>query len=141
MKNFIQLSILFILLGTFYACSKKVAFGISEVVPAAQATAKIKKDKNKNYEIDLRINHLASPDRLVPPMEFYVVWISTENNGIKNIGQITSTSSFMSSTLKGTLKAVTSFKPREIFITAEENASVQWPGSMVVVRSESIDIN
>ncbi len=140
MKKLILLPAAFIMLFTLNSCSKKIAFGVSQAAPAAEAVAKIKKDKNKNYAIDLSVKHLASPDRLTPPRKYYVVWMVTESNGTKNIGQIKSSSSIISNTLKGSLKTVTSFKPMEIFITAEDDANIQWPGSMVIIKSDAIDI-
>jgi len=140
MKKIIFLSAAFLMLLALNSCSKKISFGISQVAPAAEAVAKIKKDKNSNYAIDLKVKHLANPDRLTPSRKYYVVWMVTESNGTKNIGQIKSSSSLISSTLKGSLNAVTAFKPVEIFITAEDDAGIQWPGTFIVLKTESIKV-
>ncbi|MEP7277362.1 MAG: hypothetical protein ABI813_01855 [Bacteroidota bacterium] len=122
----------------FQSCgTTKMVFANSSVVPAAEGSVKVKKDKNNNYDIDLNVMRLADPKRLSPPAKVYVVWMETERNGTKNIGQITSKDGLFSSTLRSSLHTKTPFKPTEIFITAEEEADRQYPGSMVVLRTNS----
>jgi hypothetical protein len=69
-----------------------------------------------------------------------VVWIETKVSGIVNIGQLESSSGLFSSTLKGSLETVTSFKPSEVFITAEDSPYIQYPGRLVVLKSESFGV-
>lgn len=138
MKNRFRLFTGFIVVITFLSlflasCSKKVSFAPSSIVPAAEGYAKIKKDENKNYSISVSITNLARPDKLQPPREVYVVWIDTEDNGTKNIGQLRSSSSFFSDGLTGELTTVTPFKPIRIFITAEERASTDRPNMQAVL--------
>lgn len=99
-KNYLFFLLSFVLILSVSSCSHKIAFATSSVVPAAEGTVKIKKDKNKNYSIDIEIEHLADPSRLQPPETDYVIWIKTESNGIKNLGQLRSSSGFFSSTRK-----------------------------------------
>jgi hypothetical protein len=117
------------------ACSRKMNFTRSVVVPTAEGDVKIKKDRNNNYEIHVFVLHLAQPDKLQPPKNTYVVWMETREDGIKNIGQLKSSSGFLSKTLKASLSAVSSFKPRRIFITAEEAADIQHPGLQTVLTT------
>lgn len=119
------------------SCSRKVSFQTSQIVPAAQGSVKVKKDDNNNYKIDLNIIRLADPKRLSPSKELYVVWIKTEQNGTKNIGQLKTSSGFLSKTLKSSLETVSSFKPTQVFITAEDNASVQYPAGEVVLTTDN----
>ncbi len=121
---------------TFSSCARKMSFQISSVVPAAEGTVKIKKDKNSNYNIDLNVMRLASPDRLNPPKEFYVVWMNSDNNAAKNIGQIKTSSSLLSKTLKSSLETVSTINPTGFFITAESDANVQYPGEQVVLKTQ-----
>lgn len=116
------------------SCSQKINFQTSTVVPAAKGTVKIKKDKNKNYAIDVNVTNLAEPKRLDPPKSIYVVWIET-NSGIKNVGQMKSSSGFLSSGLKASLSAVSPFKPTRVFITAENDGDIRYPGSQVVLST------
>jgi hypothetical protein len=117
------------------SCARKVSFLTSSVVPAAQGTVKVKKDNNKNYDIKIDINNLAEPDRLQPSKKTYVVWMDSDNNEIKNIGQINSSTGFLSSKLKASFQTVSSVKPNKIFITAEDDGNIQYPGSQTVLTT------
>lgn len=121
--------------ASFTSCSQKIAFQNSTVVPAAQGIVTIKKDNNKNYAIKIKISNLAEVQRLQPAKNVYVVWIETEENRIKNIGQIKSTTGFISSKLKASFETVTSFQPTKVFITAEENQDVVYPGYQMVLTT------
>ncbi|MES1160846.1 MAG: hypothetical protein ABUM51_08820, partial [Bacteroidota bacterium] len=131
-----KMVLVLLIITAFEACAQKINFTTSSVEPAAVGRVKVKKDNNNNYVIDVKITHLASPKRLNPPKDLYVVWIETGNNGIKNIGKIHSSSGFLSQTLKGSLKAVTSFKPIKVFITAETDGDIHHPGIPVVLTTE-----
>jgi hypothetical protein len=132
----ISLSILFIFF-LLSSCSKKISFDTSTVVPAAQGVVKINKDDNKNHKIDIKIKNLAEPDRLQPAKSVYVVWMVTDDNGVKNIGQLVSSKGLFSSLLQATLTTVTPFVPTRIFITAEENSDITVPGSGVILNTRS----
>lgn len=116
-------------------CSRKLTFNNSSVVPAAMGYVKMKSDKNNNHTIDVSVTNLAPADKLTPAKKTYVVWMVTEDNGTKNIGQINTSGSLLSKTLKGSLQTVTSFKPVSIFITAEDDATVQYPGTTIVLNT------
>lgn len=49
---------------------------------------------------------------------------------------IKSSGGLLSSTLKGEMKAASTVKPTAIFITAEDNGNVTYPGSQVVLRTK-----
>lgn len=117
------------------SCSSKYNFNNSYVVPAAEGWVKVKTDKNNNYQIELNVKQLADPKRLNPAKEVYVVWMETEQDGRKNIGQLKTSGSFISSGLKSSLKTVSSFKPVTFFITAEDNADRQYPDGQEVLRT------
>lgn len=118
------------------SCGTKVNFPVSRVAPGADITAKVKKDGNDNYKIDLRAENLTSPDRLDPPKQMYVVWIETAR-GTKNIGKLNMSSSMLSSTKKGSLSTTTAFEPKRIIITAEDTSTNNEPGTFVIVSSEN----
>lgn len=117
------------------SCSQKISFATSSVVPAAEGSVKVKKDKNENYNIDLSVMRLADPKRLDPSKKMYIVWADTRLNGVKNMGQLNTSSSFLSSTLRSSLKTVSPYKPTRIFITAENDAAIQYPGSQVILST------
>lgn len=122
----------FVLLQTFSSCSKKIEFENSNVVPAARGDVSVKKDKNNNYNIQMELSYLAEPERLQPPKKYYVVWLASTDNQIPlNIGQIVGTSK-----LHVKFESVSSSKPKRIFITAEDDASTQYPGQYVVLETD-----
>ena len=117
------------------SCASKYAFSTSAIVPAAQGAVKVKKDGNENFKINVEVKHLAEPKRLTPARQLYVVWMQTEKNGMKNIGQLKTSSGLFSSTLTSSLETVTSFKPVSFMITAEDEGNIQNPGGQVVLRT------
>lgn len=135
LKN-ISLSLLVLMITmSFTSCAKKIAFQTSTIVPAARGDVKIKKDDNKNYLIQVELENLAEVNRLDPPKKAYVVWMESEDSMVKNIGQITSDSKFLSSKLKASFETVTPVKPSKIYITAEDDADVQFPGKQLIMET------
>lgn len=125
--KFTLLGIMVAMLGSFSSCSKKVAFLTSSVVPAAEGYVQVKKDGNENYAIALKISNLAEVDKLQPPKKTYVVWMETDRGQTKNIGQLVS-----SKNLNANFETVSSFKPIKIYLTAEDNENIQYPGKVVL---------
>jgi hypothetical protein len=125
-----------VMLTTLYSCAKKISFQASSVVPAAQGSVKLTKDNNNNYGIKIYLANLAEPDRLQPSKSSYVVWMETDENATKNIGQINTSTGFMSGKLKASFETVSAVKPTKIFITAEDDPGIQYPGMQVVLTTE-----
>ena len=119
------------MLFVFSSCTKKITFLTSSVVPAAEGQVSVKNDKNNNYNIQMQITNLADIERLQPAKKSYVVWMETVDNSPKNIGRISS-----SNKLKVGFETVSTLRPTKIFITAEEDESSQYPGSMVVLTTD-----
>lgn len=128
------------ILLSFNSCSKSVSFLTSSVVPGAQGTVKMKVDNNRNYSIDISLSDLAEATRLTPPRLTYIVWMDTDQELTKNIGQLKSSTGFMSKRHKGSFKTVSSDKPMKIFITAEDDPQSQYPGNQVVLSTEKFDL-
>jgi len=112
--------------------AQKIPFLKSSVTPAAEGYVKVTTDHNDNYVIKIRISNLAEIDRLDPAMKTYVVWLVTDREISENIGRINS-----SNNLNVSFKAVSSYQPIKIFITAEENESAQVPSEMIVLTTDS----
>ena len=129
-KNFFLGILTTMMILSFVSCSTKALFQTSSVVPAAKGQVIVKKDKNNNYVIHMKISNLAGVERLEPVRQTYVVWMLTDQGLTKNIGRVNS-----SSNLKVSFKTVSSFKPTQIFITAEDNESAQFPGEQVVLST------
>lgn len=128
----------FLLILTFSSCAKKITFPTSMVVPAANGYIKIKSTKN-NYSIDLVLRNLAKAKNLMPPRETYIVWAET-NDGIKKLGEMNSSGRLFSKSLKATLGATLAHKPKKVFITAEDDRDVLYPGMQVVLQTEPFRI-
>jgi hypothetical protein len=122
---------------SFSSCSKKINFLTSSVVPAARGYVEVKTDKNKNYVIQINLSNLAEVQRLQPAKQTYIVWMVTDEDVTKNIGQIKSSTGMMSKQLKASFETVTPFKPVKIFITAEDDAIISYPGTQVILSTDT----
>jgi hypothetical protein len=127
----------FILVIALTSCSRKINFNDSTVVPTATGQVKLKKDNNNNYKIEADFKHLADPQKLQIPKQLYVLWMETERNGTKNLGKIIPEKGLFTSTIKASLETVSSMKPTRFFITAEDDGAVQYPGSEVILQTNS----
>ena len=135
-KNLLFVILTSILIFSFHSCAKKMSFLTSSIVPAAQGTVKVKTDSNKNYSIDIDIFNLAEPERLHPPRQMYILWMLTDQDMTKNIGQVKTSSATFSKNLKASFQTVSSFKPIKIFVTAEDDPNIQYPGWEVILSTE-----
>lgn len=120
----------------FGSCAHKIAFLTSKVAPAARGYVKVTKDNNHNFNIEVKLLYLAEVDRLQPPKETYIVWMVSEEEVVKNMGQVKSSTSYFSKGLKGSFVTVSSSKPNKIFITAEEHADTEFPSSKVILTTD-----
>jgi hypothetical protein len=124
--NGLMLMILF----SLSACATKASFLTSFIVPAATGDVTVNSDKNNNYVIQIKLAGLAEAERLQPSKQTYVVWLETDHSAAKNLGQITI------SNLKASFETVSSFKPIRIFITAENDPAITYPGTQVVLTTD-----
>ena len=113
------------------ACSKKMQFAVSPVVPSASGAVKVSTDNNNNYSVSLKVKHLANPENLTPPRKEYIVWMLTGDNQTRNLGRLK-----VSGSLSGSLETVTTFKPVSFFVTAEDDATTITPGTSVILKTE-----
>ena len=132
-KNIIMSIFAAIMIFSFSSCATKTHFLTSSVAPAAEGTVKVHKDQNKNYVIKIIISNLAEPSKLQPSKNAYVVWMEGDRSETKNIGKIRSSNSIISKRLKGSFESVSPDKPRKIFITAENDANIQYPNLSDIV--------
>jgi len=135
-KNVVFIAFTTLLIFAFSSCATKAKFATSSVVPAAQGDVKIKKDKNNNYIIKIEITNLAEVSRLEPARKTYVVWLVSDQDETRNVGMISSSSGTFSNKLKASFETVTSYKPAKIFITAEDDATITYPSTQVVLATE-----
>ncbi|EKD31068.1 MAG: hypothetical protein ACD_77C00410G0002 [uncultured bacterium] len=119
------------------SCAQRVNFLVSTVTPAAKGSVKVKEDSNKNYRIKIHIVDLAEPERLSPPRNAYVVWMVADDNVPKNIGQIKTSTALFSNKLKADFESVSVEKPKKIFITAENDPSIQYMYSEMILTTNN----
>jgi len=120
----------------FTASAKKIKFMPSSVVPAAKGYVKVKTDNNNNHVIKLEIRDLADIERLQSENISYVVWMETDQGRTENLGQLNSSSGFLSKQMKASLETVSSYTPTKIFVTAEEFVNAQSPGDRVIMTTD-----
>jgi len=132
MKTQILTITLFVLVAFWFtSCSKKTFFLQSSVLPAATGYVEISKDKSENYIIKIDLKNFAGADRLEEANLTYVVWMVTARESAVNIGRISTNNS-----LNASFETLSSFRPVKIFITAEEQENVRYPGSMVILTTD-----
>ncbi len=119
------------------SCARKINFNTSTVVPAATGVIKMKKDKNNNYQVDAEFRNLADPKNLQIPKQVYVLWMETDGKGTQNLGKVIPRSGIFTSAIKAELETVTSVRPTRFFITAEDDGTVQYPGSHLILQTNS----
>lgn len=113
------------------ACSTTTKFPVSRFVPAADISATKKTDSNNNYMLEVTSRNLASADRLNPSGNNYSIWIVTNEQGIKNVGQLD-----IRNAAKSTFKTSTPFDFNEIFITVEDQGDLSYPTGREIARTK-----
>lgn len=118
-------------LWPFGGGGRKVHMMAGTETPAAQGTVQIKTGDNGNTNLDIHTHSLASPSSLTPAENVYVVWIKPPDQTAQNHGQLE-----VNGKQDGELNIKTPYKRFEIFITAEQNATVQTPEGPRVLSAD-----
>lgn len=126
-KNLVIIGVL----ALITSCSSTIKFPVSKQVPAADITAKTKKQDSPNYLVIITANNLAASDRLNPPKKIYVIWAVSESGITRNIGHFT-----QKNAETATFKASFPYKPIEIFITAEDEEGLCEPAGIEISRAK-----
>ena len=128
MKN-LKTKTLLALVVILSSCAMVTKFPVSIVTPAADIVVSRQHDQNGNVKIKVVARNLASVERLSPPQTVYVVWVVSENDGIRNIGQLKNKNAKTAE-----IDTLTPFKFTEIFITAESQANMTYPTGIEISR-------
>lgn len=136
MKTLKSITFLFFVALTLSACSSTMTFQDSPVVPAASGGVKVKKDKNNNYAITVNVMNLAEPKKLSPSRDVYIVWMQSDRDLVKKLGQISVNSGMFNKSLTGELRATETTQPNRVFITAENDAQTMNPSTEVVLTTK-----
>jgi hypothetical protein len=133
MKNAYVVGIGALALLLSVGCAQKVAFYPEQVTPAAEATARVTRDANDNTKLQLRVKHLALPQRLSPPKALYVVWAQTPQGRTMNLGRL-----IVKSNRTGAFTGVMPLDEFRLLITAEDVADAIAPSAKVVLSTRVI---
>jgi hypothetical protein len=140
LKNTFLTLVTLMMIFSFGQCAAQAEFLSSSVVPGARGSVTVTKDKYNNYIVKLEVTYLVEASRLTPPKNTYVVWMVTDKDATVNIGQIRTSTSFLSKTLKASLETKSSFKPVKIFLTAEYDPNLQNPSKEIVLTTDNFDL-
>jgi|ERR1051326_8907377 hypothetical protein len=97
--------------------------------PAAEGKVITENDRNGNTHVDVHVKHMATPQSLTPAMQTYLVWVQPRGKDPELLGALR-----VNEDLEGSLKATTTYKDFEIFVTAEEKVRPESPSSMVILK-------
>jgi hypothetical protein len=113
------------------SAGKKYRMTADASVPAASGEIGVQRDKsNGNMKVDIKVDNLAQPANLTPPENAYVVWIRPSGEEAHKQGALG-----VDKNLKGELKIVTTSKNFDVFITAEQSASVTAPSGIQILQA------
>lgn len=123
-------------LSLLTACATGYPMTRADIVPAADGSIEAKLGDNQNVTLEIVVDHLAPPDRIVPGATVYVVWATpaAEGSVAQNIGALK-----LDAKLKGKLKTVTPHKDFNVTITPEPSPTAPEPtGPAVLMRRITI---
>lgn len=103
-----------------------VPLQVSSEIPGARGIVKVSgPGKDGNRILEVTVEHLASPERVVPNASAYLVWLQPmreEQAAPQNMGVLP-----VNRDLKGTFRTQTPFRNFDLFVTAEPSPMVTTP--------------
>ena len=94
----------------------------SSIVTAASGKVSYEHDRNGNIKLQIQTKNLASPERLTPGKNAYVVWIEPRDGQPQNAGVLK-----VNNDLDGSFSTTTPSKAFDIKVTAEDSPTVSQP--------------
>jgi hypothetical protein len=110
--------------------AKNYPMTASNIVPGATAELQVDKQKNGDFQVELKADHLAKPGRLTPSANTYVVWFQEENSQPQIKGTLR-----VGDDLKAELKSTTTLHNFTVLVTAETDSQTKFPSEQVVLRA------
>jgi hypothetical protein len=98
--------------------------------PGARGVVHSDKDNNGNTKFKVEVEHIATPQQLNPPHQFYVVWIQENGQAPKPVGELKVDRDHAD----GSVEGVTQAKVFEVFVTAEDQPTPQSPSGAELLR-------
>ncbi len=131
MKSFRTLAIILLAVASLQACTPKMNFATSTIAPAVSGDVRVKKDKNSNYIVNVDVANLAPAKNLDPPKNTYLVWMESDDRSVRKLGQLSPSGK----ALQAKLTATAVSKPDAVFVSAEDNADVEYPAGPTVITT------
>ncbi len=122
----------FLLIGL---CLTAVAWGREDrlintgVAPGAEGKVVTSTDRNGNTEMEIQVKHLATPEKLTPAKQAYLVWVQARGKSPELLGILR-----VNEDLQGSLKATTPYKTFDILVSGEDNLKPEVPSGMVILK-------
>ena len=129
MKSRIALITILSFLLTVAARGREDRLNNTGATPAAMGKVVTDNDRNGNTGVNVEVKHMAAPQSLTPAKTTYVVWIQPRGKSPEVLGLLR-----VNEDLEGHLKAETTYKDFDIFITAEDNVKPDIPSGMVILK-------
>lgn len=104
--------------------TESLDLGSSSQIPAAQGKISLKRTKNENVQIKLKVRHLAPAGKVTPGTMVYVVWARglAAGSEAQNLGALK-----VDKNLNGKLTAVTAMRAFDVFLTCEQSQTTTVP--------------
>lgn len=102
-----------------------------EGVPASQGTVEATAGANGNTNLEIRVKHLAPPEKVAADATVYVVWIQPRGAAHQSVGALR-----LNSDLEGTLATVTPHRRFLVMVTPEPSGQVAEPSHEPVFTSD-----
>jgi hypothetical protein len=99
------------------------------LTPAAQGKVTTSTDRNGNTEVEVKVEHVATPQSLTPARQAYLVWVRPRGQQAQLLGALR-----INSDLQGSLKGTTTFKDFDVLVTAEDNNKPDIPSDSVILK-------
>ena len=112
--------------------SRELRLTGSPSLSSAEGTAKVSTTDDGNTQIDLDVKHLAPPEKIKASATAFVVWVKDANSetDAHNLGALK-----VDQNLHGSMKAVTSLRSFDLYVTAEPNATTDQPSGEQLLRT------
>jgi hypothetical protein len=116
--------------------SANIALRSSDSIPAASGRLAVKGSEGPNQVVDLTVKHMAPPAKVKSGATAFVVWLQPAGaNEPINMGILT-----VNKDLNGELQFKTPFPKFDVFVTAEDNPSVQAPSEHKRLLTAAVDL-
>jgi hypothetical protein len=100
------------------------------IAPAAMGTVTTSNDRNGNTEVEVKVQHMATPQSLTPPAQTYLVWVQPRGQQAELLGALR----VNSDNLEGSLKGTTTYKDFNVLVTAENTTKPDVPSDTVILK-------